>query len=218
MSRKLLLFPFGGNAREALLSILALNEKGEDWEVLGFLDDDQSLHGKECCGIKVVGGREILREAPDTFLLAIPGSPQTFQKRKEIIESLNVETSQFATILHPSVARAPDSHIGCNTIIMPNVVISCGVTIGNHCIVLPNTVVSHESVVKDYCCLGSNISISGSVTIGSGCYIGSGTKIRENVSIGAGTLVGLGSVVVSDLPAGVIAVGNPAKVIKNILF
>ena len=215
MSTKLILFPFGGNAREALLSVFAINEKKYEWEIMGFVDDNRSLHGKDCCGIKVLGGRELLQEIPDAFVLAVPGSPTNYAQRKKMLAALPIDVSRFATIINPSASRAPDASIGCNTIIMANVVISCGVTIGSHCVILPNTVVSHDSVVGDYCCIGSNVSVSGSVRIGTGCYIGSGTKIREDISIGEGSLIGLGSNVITDIPAGVIAVGCPAKVIKN---
>jgi sugar O-acyltransferase (sialic acid O-acetyltransferase NeuD family) len=218
MPRKLILFPFGGNAREALISVFAMNDKNIEWNILGFIDDDQSKHGKECCGIEVLGSRDVLKEIPDAFVLAVPGSPENYSSRKEVIGNLNLDESRFATIIHPSVVVAPDATIGCNTIIMPNVVISCGVTIGSHCVILPNTVVSHDSVMGDYCCVGSNVSVSGSVRIGTNCYIGSGTKMREDISIGTGTLVGLGSNVLSDIPAGVIAVGSPAKVIKQVPY
>ncbi len=217
MSKKLLLFPFGGNAREALVSIFAMNENKDEWDLLGFVDDNISTHSKECCGIRVLGGREVFAQYPDAYVLAVPGSPTSFSRRNDIIRGLNLAKSRFATIVHPSVVTAPDATIGYNTLIMSGVVVSCGVTIGNHCLILPNTVVSHDSVVEDHCCIGSNISISGSVHIGSTCYIGSGTKIREDISIGNGTLIGLGSNVVSHIPEGVIAVGSPAKVVKKIV-
>ena len=215
MSKKLLLFPFGGNARESLMSVFAINARRKEWDILGFMDDDPSRHGKRCCGIEVLGGREILNDFPDAFVLAVPGSPASYLRRKDIIGGLGIDKTRFATIIHPSVQIAPDAIVGYNTLIMPNVVITCGVRIGNHCIFLPNTVVSHDSAIDDYCCFGSNISISGSVRIGSSCYIGSGTKVREDVSIGAGTLVGLGSNVISNIEAGVVAVGSPAKVIRK---
>jgi sugar O-acyltransferase (sialic acid O-acetyltransferase NeuD family) len=215
MSKKLLLFPFGGNARESLMSVFAINAKREEWDIVGFMDDDPSRHGKLCCEIEVLGGREIVNDFPDAFVLAVPGSPASYLRRKDIIGGLGIDKTRFATIIHPSVQIAPDSIVGYNTLIMPNVVITCGVRIGNHCIFLPNTVVSHDSAIDDYCCFGSNISISGSVRIGSSCYIGSGTKVREDVSIGAGTLVGLGSNVISNIEAGVVAVGSPAKVIRK---
>jgi sugar O-acyltransferase (sialic acid O-acetyltransferase NeuD family) len=217
MANKLLLFPFGGNAREALMSVFAVNERSKEWDILGFVDDDRNKRGMECCGIKVLGGGEVLKEIPDAYVLAVPGSPTNYRKRNEIIAGLALEQSRFATIIHPSVVRSPDSTVGYNTLIMPNVVISCGVRIGCHCVVLPNTVVSHDSVVDDYCCVGSNVTISGSVHIESGCYIGSGTKIREDISIGEGSLVGLGSNVISDIAPGVIAVGSPARELRKIV-
>lgn len=216
MSKKLLLFPFGGNARESLVSIFAMNEIQEEWDLLGFVDDNVSMHGKECCGVPVLGGRSIFNKFPDAYVLAVPGSPKNFSRRSNIIYDLAIDESRFATIIHPSVVKALDATIGYNTLIMSGVVVSCGVRIGNHCLILPNTVVAHDSTVEDFCCIGSNISISGSVRIGSNCYIGSGTKIREDISIGNKTLVGLGSNVVSPLQAGIIAVGNPAKEIKKI--
>lgn len=215
MSKKLLLFPFGGNSRESLAAIFALNDHKDEWDILGFVDDKISTHGQECCGIRVLGGREILRENPDAYVLAVPGSPKNFSRRSDIIASLDIQESRFATIVHPSVVKAPDAIIGYNTLILSGVVVSCGVRIGNHCLILPNTVISHDSVVEDFCCIGSNVSVSGSAHIGSKCYIGSGTKIREDISIGRETLIGLGSVVISHIPAGVIAAGGPAKEIKK---
>jgi sugar O-acyltransferase (sialic acid O-acetyltransferase NeuD family) len=215
MSKKLLIFPFGGNARESLISVLAINATHQEWNIEGFLDDDRSLHGKDYCGIKVLGGRELLKDHADAFVLAVPGSPKGYLNRKAIIESLPIERSRFATIVHPSVVQAPDSVVGFNTLLMPHVVASCGVQIGNHCIVLPNTVIAHDSVIGDYCCIGSNVSVSGGVRVGSECYIGSGTKVREDVRIGNRSLIGLGSNVVTDIGEGVVAFGNPAKAIRK---
>lgn len=215
MSKKLVLFPFGGNTREALMSIFALNADTPLWDILGFIDDDATTHGSQCCGIKVLGGKTILREVTDAKVLALPGNPSTFSRRKEIIETLELEPDRFATIIHPSVKLGGDARIGYNTLLMPNVVVSCGVNIGNHCLVLPNSVVSHDSSVGDYCSIGSNVSISGSVHVGESCYIGTGTKMREHITIGARTLVGLGSNVVSDIPSGVVAAGNPARILKS---
>ncbi len=76
MSKKLLLFPFGGNAREALISIFAINNIQPEWEIVGFLDDDHSVHEKDYCGIKVLGGRELLSAYDSAYVLAVPGSPK----------------------------------------------------------------------------------------------------------------------------------------------
>jgi sugar O-acyltransferase (sialic acid O-acetyltransferase NeuD family) len=213
--KKLLLFPFGGNAREALISVFAINSVRPEWDIVGFFDDDRSVHGKDCCRIKVLGGRELLTKYDDAYVLAAPGSPKGYLRRKAIIDGLLLDQSRFATIMHPSVVRAPDAIIGYNTLLMSNVVVSCESRIGNHCIVLPNTVLAHDSSISDYCCIGSNVSISGSVGIGSECYIGSGVKMRENIRIGERTLIGLGSNVISDIEKDTVAVGNPARSIRK---
>lgn len=57
---------------------------------------------------------------------------------------------------------------------------------------------------------------AGRVMIGRGATIGADTKIACGVSIGAHARVALGSVVLRDIPAGSIAVGNPARVIGHI--
>ncbi|WLD12117.1 sugar O-acetyltransferase [Planctellipticum variicoloris] len=54
------------------------------------------------------------------------------------------------------------------------------------------------------------------VTIGSDCWIGGGAIICPGVTIGDRTVIGAGSVVTRDIPAGVIAAGNPCRVLRTI--
>jgi maltose O-acetyltransferase len=54
------------------------------------------------------------------------------------------------------------------------------------------------------------------VTIGADVWVGSGAIILPGVTIGARTVVGAGSVVTRSLPEGVLAVGNPCRVVREI--
>lgn len=54
------------------------------------------------------------------------------------------------------------------------------------------------------------------ITIGNNVWLGGGVIILPGVSIGDNTVVGAGAVVTKDLPANVVAVGNPAKVIREL--
>jgi maltose O-acetyltransferase len=54
------------------------------------------------------------------------------------------------------------------------------------------------------------------ITIGDNVWLGGGVIVCPGVTIGADTVVGAGSVVTRDLPARVVAVGNPARVIRKI--
>lgn len=215
MPRKLFLFPFGGNAREALGIIHDLNRLRKTWDVAGFLDDDQSTWGQEYLGVKVLGGKAVIKDNPRVHILAVPGNPQNYLKRKEVIVSFGRSSSCFVNIIHPSAVMAPDAQIGYNTLIMPNVVLTSHVVIGNHCVILPNSTISHDAVIGDYCCIGSNVSIAGGVVLGESCYLGSGSRVRECVKIGRGSMVGLGSNVLKDVADGVTVVGNPAKPLQK---
>lgn len=54
------------------------------------------------------------------------------------------------------------------------------------------------------------------ITIGDNVWLGGGVIVLPGVTIGADTVVGAGSVVTKDLPAGVVAVGNPARVVRTV--
>lgn len=211
--RDLLLFPAGGNAREAVGVAQALGDGERGWRLLGFVDDDPGLAGGGFYGVPVLGGRAVLTAHPQTLVLAVPGSPSTYRKRLEIIASLGLAEDRFATLVHPTAQLGPGVRVGRNCLIMAGVVLTAGVTMGDHCLVMPNTVISHEAQVGTGCMIGSNVSISGGARLQEICYIGSGSRLIQDVSIGAGALVGLGSTVIRDVPPGSVVAGTPARVL-----
>lgn len=93
-----------------------------------------------------------------------------------------------------------DSHIyvGDYTMIGPNVVIA---TAGHP--ILP------ELREKAY-------QYNMPIHIGRNCWIGAGALIMPGVTIGDNTVIGAGSVVTKDIPANVVAVGNPCRVLREI--
>jgi galactoside O-acetyltransferase len=54
------------------------------------------------------------------------------------------------------------------------------------------------------------------VNIGKNCWMGAGAIILPGITIGDNTVIGAGSVVTKDIPANVVAVGNPCKVLREI--
>lgn len=62
----------------------------------------------------------------------------------------------------------------------------------------------------------SGKEFSAPITIGDDCWIGGGAIILAGVTIGKGSVIGAGSVVTKDIPEGVVAVGNPCRVIRPV--
>lgn len=54
------------------------------------------------------------------------------------------------------------------------------------------------------------------IVIGDDCWFGSNVTVIGGVTIGSGTIIGAGSVVTKDIPSGVLAAGNPCRVIREI--
>ena len=88
--------------------------------------------------------------------------------------------------------------------------------------------------VGDYTLIGPNVTIAtgghpinpdlrekgyqynASVRIGRNCWIGAGAVIVPGVTVGDNTVLGAGSVVTKDIPSGVVAVGNPCRVLREV--
>ena len=62
--------------------------------------------------------------------------------------------------------------------------------------------------------IGANC-INRPITVGKDCWIGAGAIIVGGVTIGDGSTIGAGSIVTRDIPAGVLAAGNPCRVIRS---
>jgi maltose O-acetyltransferase len=54
------------------------------------------------------------------------------------------------------------------------------------------------------------------ITIGSGAWLGGGAIVCPGVTIGRDSVIGAGSVVTRDVPGGVLAVGNPVRVVRSV--
>ncbi|HET9539461.1 MAG TPA: sugar O-acetyltransferase [Candidatus Limnocylindria bacterium] len=90
------------------------------------------------------------------------------------------------------------------------------VTIGDDVQMGPNVQLLTATHPVDAAERASGWELAQPITIGSGTWLGGGVIVGPGVTVGERTVVGAGAVVVRDLPPDVVAVGNPARVIRRL--
>ncbi|GAA0076236.1 sugar O-acetyltransferase [Clostridium sp. CTA-5] len=97
------------------------------------------------------------------------------------------------------------------------IILDCAkVTIGDNVLFGPRVgiyLANHASIAEER---NAGACYAKPVTIGNNVWVGAGVHINQGVTIGDNTIIGSGSVVTKDIPANVIAVGNPCKVLREI--
>lgn len=109
-------------------------------------------------------------------------------------------------------------HVGDNFYVNTNCcILDCAkVTIGDNVFIGPNVGIypPEHAFDKDERAIGCERALP--VEIGDDVWICGSVSIKGGVKIGSGSIIGMGSVVIDDVPDGVIAAGNPARVIRKI--
>ena len=96
-------------------------------------------------------------------------------------------------------------------------ILDCGqVTIGNNTLLGPNVSIYSANHSLDSAERIAGALIPEPITIGNRVWIGGGSTILSGVVIGDDTVIGAGSVVTHDIPSGVVAAGNPCRVLRKI--
>ena len=90
------------------------------------------------------------------------------------------------------------------------------ITIGAHCQIGPNVQLLTPTHPLDPDPRRAGFEAGEPITLGDNVWLGGGVIVCPGVTIGENTVVGAGAVVTKDLPANVVAVGNPAKIMRTL--
>jgi len=210
--KKIAIFGAGGFGREVRMLIEQINLQNNQWELIGFFDDDFS-HVRHIDPVLFLGGIQALNKwnEPLAVVFAI-GNPIV---KRRIIQKIDNPLISFPTLIHPNVQIGPSNVvIGAGCIICAGTIITCDIQIGKHVILNLCCTVGHDAIVGDFSSFMPAVNISGEVIIGEAVYAGTGANFINQLEIGTGTIIGAGAVVSQSLPAHCTAVGVPAKPIK----
>lgn len=146
-------------------------------------------------------------------------SPYDRQAQREILKDLIGKMGKDVIITPPFWCDYGYNIIlGDNFYSNHNMIITDGakVTFGDNVFIEPNCCFTTAEHAIDPEQRKAGIEIAKPITIGNNVWIGAGSTVLAGVTIGDNTVIGAGSVVKKSIPANVIAVGVPCKVLREI--
>ncbi|TFV94695.1 hypothetical protein E4S40_11850 [Algoriphagus kandeliae] len=130
-------------------------------------------------------------------------------------KNFQIGRERYIDLIHSSSYFAPSASAKGGLIMEPLSVVSTMSQLGFGVTLKRSASVGHHAILEDFVNVNPGAVLSGFVSIGEGSEIGTGAIISNNIKIGKRCLIGAGSVVTRDIPDGVIAYGNPCKVIRE---
>ena len=146
--------------------------------------------------------------------------PTEMDKRQALMKEMFAEIGENCYIEPPFHANWGGKHVHFGKNVYANfgltMVDDTHIYVGDYTLFAPNVVVATAGHPIDPELRARGLQYNAAVHIGKNCWIGAGALIMPGVTIGDNTVIGAGSVVTRDIPSGVVAVGNPCRVMREI--
>lgn len=184
-----------------------------EYSVIGYYDDDSSLHGLTIDGIEVKGNvRDALENETGCAVFVPIGNNKVRVRIMKEFERNGFEIPSFIhkdTIIHSSVKIGKAVYILPGTNIMPLT------EIGDYTMISMGVNIAHHNIIEEGCFFSQGTNIGASMHIYKLAYVGISATLMTGVKIiGNNSLIGAGAVVIKDVPDNAVMAGVPAKILK----
>jgi acetyltransferase EpsM len=205
---------FGAGAHGRVIADIL---QSQNQQVTGFLDDDQNFHGKTVAGHLVIGGCELVLhneiELQVKIIVAIGNAPIRLMFSHKFRDC----GLSLINALHRNASVSPTTILGDGNCVCAGAVLNPDTRIGDAVIVNTGATVDHDCLVEDGAHLSPGVHLAGRVQVGRLSFLGTGVSVAPRVRIGANSIIGAGAVVISNIPEGVLAVGVPARIVRELV-
>ena len=145
--------------------------------------------------------------------------PGETERRRALLEEMFAEIGEGCYIEPPFRANFGGRHCHFGAYVYANFNLTCvddtHIYVGERTMFGPNVTVATAAHPLDAEARRKGLQYNLPVHIGKNCWIGAGALILPGVTIGDDAVIGAGSVVTRDIPSGVVAVGNPCRVLRK---
>jgi sugar O-acyltransferase (sialic acid O-acetyltransferase NeuD family) len=214
--KKIYIFGTGGFAKEVCFLISEINKAKTFYEIGGFIDIKPKTNQLEIASKKYdifdeeSFFKNILMENV-CFAIGI-GNPQILNSIKKKYLSNYV----FPNLIHPNVIGLFETiKMGKGNIIAAGCIFTVDINIGSLNIFNLNSTVGHDATIGDCNVINPGVNISGGIRLGNCNLIGTNSTILQYIEIGNNNSIGSGAVVTSAIENNKVAVGVPARIIRE---
>jgi sugar O-acyltransferase (sialic acid O-acetyltransferase NeuD family) len=212
--QQVVIYGAGGFGREAAWLVQSCSISKMKYEIVCFIDDNESIHNSEINGILVLSLLGAKNRFPEAKIVIGNGIPQT---RVCMVNNAVRNGFGFLNFIHPKVERSQWIDIGTGVMICAGNILTTNISIGDHVLINLDCTIGHDVKIDDYSTLSPGTHVSGYVNIGKRVFIGTGAVIVNGtqetpIIIGDDVTVGAGACVVGSIPPGVTVLGVPAKI------
>ena len=146
--------------------------------------------------------------------------PKDMDKRFAKLQDMFAEIGEGSYIEPPLHANFGGKHVHFGKNVYANynltMVDDSHIFVGDNTMIGPNVTIATAGHPIDPALRDVQAQFNMEVHIGRNVWIGGGCVLLPGVSIGDNTVIGAGSIVTKDIPANVVAYGNPCRVIREI--
>ena len=202
----------GGLGREVYELANVINRHNNCWDKIFFIDDGELITNPRNALIIKFENLKNKFNLEDVEVCIAIGEPTI---RKIIFDKLINRNIAISTLIHPQVDIPKSTIIGKGAIINKFTSISCDSVIGENVYIHPMACIGHDSMIGSHTIISSFVDVAGDCNVGDCAFLAINVIMKQGTSIGCDSIVGLASVVHRDIKEGVIALGNPARPMKN---
>jgi sugar O-acyltransferase (sialic acid O-acetyltransferase NeuD family) len=212
LARDLVILGAGGMGQEVADIILAAASDGARYRLIGFIDDDSALHGREVLGLQVLGDLGWFSGHRAALAMGV-GAPAA--RRRAWAAAQSVGAAEAPTLVHPTASMGRGVELGEGTVVGAHATLTVDVMVGRFGLVNVGATVSHNARLGDFATIAPGAHLAGGVHVAEGADIGIGASVTQGNTIGAWAIVGAGTVVIDDVAADTTVVGCPARVVDT---
>ncbi len=208
--RRIVIYGAGLGAKQ----LLEITRQGDEFAVVGLIDDKPGLAGNELAGVPILGGFELLAELAASG--ALDGVALSFHSevRRKVHRRLAAAFDlPFVSLIDPRAYVGDGVRIGAGVLVEAGAVVGPGTELGEGAIVDVGAIIAHDCSIGPFSHLSPGCALSGVVCLRENVLVGVGAALNSTVTVGRNVIITPGAAVMNDLPDDVIVGGVPAKVI-----